>query len=216
MTSLNQPIGILGGTFDPIHDGHLRTAIELQSALNLKEVRFIPCFEPVHRSKPFASSVDRLTMVQRAIENEPTLTVDTCEIDRAGPSYTIDTLEFLRKKFPNTPLCLILGLDALLSFPSWHRYQDIFSLAHLIVVHRPQYHLPEAGAVSDLLEERLQKNSDALHETLAGKIVLQPVTLLDISATDIRKQITTGKNPRFLLPDSVLNYILEHKVYHLK
>lgn len=213
MSQHTQPIGILGGTFDPIHFGHLRTALELQQALDFSEVRLIPCYQPVHRKRPIASPEQRLAMAQLAIESEPALTVDTCEIERKGPSYTIDTLTRLRENFPETPLCLIMGIDALLSFSSWHRWQDILQCAHLVVVHRPQYHLPQAGIIADLLKQRLQKNTHALHDSLAGYIVLHPVTPLEISATDIRKQIAMGKNPRYLLPNHVYQYIQDHGVY---
>ncbi len=215
MHSLSQPIGIFGGTFDPIHFGHLRTALELYQALELAEVRLIPCYLPVHRKTPVASAKHRLAMVRAAIEGETALTVDDCEIQRKGFSYTIDTLEFLHQKFPSTPLCFIMGIDALLGFPSWQRFEDILKLSHLVIVHRPQYHLPQTGIVTDLLKQRLKHGAAALHESLAGNIVLHPVTPLEISATDIRKQIAADKNPRFLLPDAVYRYIVQHGVYSI-
>lgn len=215
MHYLQQAIGILGGTFDPIHFGHLRTALELHQALDLAEVRIIPCFQPVHRKSPTATPEQRLDMARRAIESEPALRVDDCEIKRKGPSYTIDTLIGLRKELPETPLCVIMGIDALLHFPSWHRWEEILQLAHLIVVHRPQYHLPQTGIVADLLKQRLKQSPTVLHETIAGNIVLQPVTPLEISATDIRKQIAMGRNPRYLLPNNVYKYIQEHGVYSI-
>lgn len=215
MHTLQQPIGIFGGTFDPIHFGHLRTALELYQAYELAEVRLIPCFQPVHRKSPTASPAHRLAMVTTAIANEPALQVDDCEIRRQGPSYTIDTLEALRLKFPQNPLCLIMAIDALLGFPSWHRWEDILKLAHLIVAHRPQYHIPTTGIVADLLKQRLKQYPTALYEAMAGNIILHPVTPLEISATDIRKQITAGLNPRYLLPDAVYQYIKQHGVYSI-
>ncbi len=215
MAHIQQPIGILGGTFDPIHFGHLRTALELHQALELAEVRLIPCYQPVHRKLPVASPEHRLAMAQCAIAGESALKVDDCEIQRAVPSYTIDTLELLHKKLPTTPLCLIMGIDALLGFPSWHRWEDILKLAHLLIAHRPQYQLPQNGIVADLLKQRLKHSAAALQECLAGNIVLHPVTPLEISATDIRKQIAMGRNPRYLLPDSVYEYIQQHGVYSI-
>lgn len=215
MYQLQQAIGILGGTFDPIHFGHLRTALELCQALDLAEVRLIPCYQPVHRKLPIATPEQRLAMVKQAIEGEKSLRVDDCEIKRKVPSYTIDTLTDLHKKLPETPLCLIMGIDALLGFPSWHRWDEILNLAHLVIAHRPQYHLPQTGIVADLLKHRLKQSSSALHECLAGNIVLHPVTPLEISATDIRKQIAMGRNPRYLLPNRVYDYIQEHGVYSL-
>lgn len=213
MSQLHKPIGILGGTFDPIHFGHLRTALELYQSLDLHEVRLIPCYQPVHRKLPVASPEQRLAMVRCAISGEPALKVDQCEIQRKGPSYTVNTLEILHKKLSHTPLCLIIGIDALLGFASWHRWEEIIKLAHLIIVHRPHYHLPRTGVIADLLKHRLKQTAAALHESLAGNIILHPVTSLEISATDIRKQFVMGKNPRYLLPDSVYSYIHEHGVY---
>lgn len=215
MQKLQQAIGILGGTFDPIHFGHLRTALELYQALTLAEVRIIPCYQPVHRKLPIATPEQRLAMVERAVEFEPALIVDNCEIERKGPSYSIDTLELLRKNRPDTPLCLIIGIDALLGFPSWHRYEEILEIAHLVIAHRPNYQLPTNGVVADLLKHRLKKNPNSLHNCLAGNILFHPVTPLEISASDIRRQISIGKNPRYLLPDSVYKYIQQHGIYSL-
>ena len=215
MYHLQQAIGILGGTFDPIHFGHLRTALEIHQVLDLAEVRLIPCYQPVHRKMPVASPEQRLAMVECAIADEPALKAENCEILRKGPSYTIDTLEILHEKLPHTPLCLIMGIDALLSFPSWNRWEEILKLAHLVVVHRPQYQLPQAGIVADLLKQRLKHNPTEIHGCLAGNIFLQPVTALEISATDIRKQIAAGRNPRYLLPASVYRYIQQHGVYSI-
>jgi nicotinate-nucleotide adenylyltransferase len=213
---MQKPIGILGGTFDPIHFGHLRMALELYQALDLKEVRLIPTFQPVHRKVPVATPAQRLAMVKKAIEHEPALIVDACEIMREGPSYTIDTLKALHKKLPQTPLCLIMGIDALLNFPSWHKWEDILKLAHLVVAHRPQYQLLETGTVASLLKQRLTDNPANLHKSQGGSIFLHPVTPLEISSTDIRKQIAGGRNPRYLLPNSVYNYIKQHGTYSIR
>jgi nicotinate-nucleotide adenylyltransferase len=209
MHHLQQPIGILGGTFDPVHFGHLRAALELHQAMDLAEVRLIPCYQPVHRKLPVASPEQRLAMVRKAVKTEPALRVDDCEIRRKGPSYMVDTLKILHKKMPHTPLCLIMGIDALLNFPGWHKWEEILTLTHLIVAHRPQYQLPQTG------KERLKHHSTSLHDSLAGHILLHPVTPLEISSTDIRKQISTDRNPRYLLPDSVYDYIKQHGTYSL-
>jgi nicotinate-nucleotide adenylyltransferase len=215
MPTLQRAIGILGGTFDPIHFGHLRMALELYQALDLAEVRLIPCFEPVHRKRPIASPEQRLAMVHKAIDSETALRVDDCEIQRKGPSYTIDTLMELDSKLPQTPLCIIMGIDALLNFPSWHKWEEILTRAHLVVAHRPQYHLPQTGTVAKLIKERLTQHAIDLHKQAAGCIFLHPVTPLEISSTDIRKQIALGGNPRYLLPNSVYNYIKEQGTYHI-
>jgi nicotinate-nucleotide adenylyltransferase len=213
MHNPHQAIGILGGTFDPIHFGHLRMALELYQALDLAEVRIIPCYQPVHRKLPVATPEQRLAMVRTAIESEPALCVDACEIERKGPSYTIDTLKTLRATRPKTPLCVIMGIDALLGFPSWHRWEEILTMAHLIVAHRPQYQLPTTGIVAELLKDRLTHKAADIHATLAGHILLHPVTALEISSTDIRKQFAMAGNPRYLLPHSVYNYIKQHGTY---
>src|SRR6185437_7874331 len=129
-----------------------------------------------HRKSPIASPEQRLEMVRCAIDDEPALKVDDCEIARKGPSYFIDTLKILRQTFSQTPLCLIMGIDAFLGFPSWHCYQEILSLTHLVIAHRPQYHIPSSGIITLLLKERLKHNPIALHESLGGYIVLHPVT----------------------------------------
>ncbi len=215
MLPLQPPIGLLGGTFDPIHFGHLRTALELRQALDLVEVRLVPCYQPVHRKLPVASPEHRLAMVRCAIDDEPALKLEECEIVRQGPSYMIETLEELKSKIPATPLCLIMGIDALLNFTSWHRWQSILELAHLVIAHRPQYQLPKTGLIADLLKQRLTSHPLALHQTEAGSILLHPVTPLEISATDIRRQIASGRNPRYLLPDAVYHYILQQGVYSI-
>lgn len=215
MYHLQQAIGIFGGTFDPIHFGHLRSALELHQALDLAEVRLIPCYQPVHRKLPIATPEQRLAMVYRAVEGEPAFRVDECEIQRRSPSYMIDTLETIRENLPHTPLCLIMGIDALLGFPSWHRFEDILKLVHLVIAHRPQYHLPHTGTVADLLKQRSKHSPTFLHDSLAGNILLHPVTPLEISATDIRKQIAMRRSPRYLLPESVYQYIEEHGVYSI-
>jgi nicotinate-nucleotide adenylyltransferase len=215
MHQLEQPIGILGGTFDPIHMGHLRMALELHDALSLAKVHIIPCLQPVHRKLPAATAEQRMAMVKCAISNEPALIADDREIRRNGPSYMIDTLLDVRKELPNSPLCLIVGIDAFLGFASWHRYQDILDIAHIVVAHRPQYQLPASGVITDLVKNKRQTDTAYIHHHLAGGLLLWPITALDISATDIRKQIAMGKNPRYLLPDEVYQYIKQHGVYSL-
>lgn len=212
---LLQPIGILGGTFDPIHMGHLRMAIELQGAFNLSKVHIIPCLQPVHRKLPSASAEQRLAMVKCAVAHEPSLIADDREIRRKGPSYMVDTLQQMREELPNTPLCLLLGIDAFLGFASWHRYNEILDIAHIVIAHRPQYQLPESGIIAEMVKKKRQTDTSFIHQHLAGGILLWPVTALDISATDIRKQIAMGKNPRYLLPDDVYQYIQQHGVYNL-
>jgi nicotinate-nucleotide adenylyltransferase len=213
MSSLKKSIGILGGTFDPVHFGHLRAALEIQQALDLSEVRLVPCFQPVHRPWPTASPLHRLTMLQLAVNNEPRLQVDDCEIQQQTASYTVDTLETLKMRLPEAPLCLIMGMDAFAEFPNWHRCQDILRFAHLIVIERPSYSLAAGNKAAALLEKHGATDFSTLQKKQAGCILLQRISLLDISATQIRQQMAQRKSPRYLLPDSVYDYILKHQIY---
>jgi nicotinate-nucleotide adenylyltransferase len=215
MHQTQQAIGILGGTFDPIHLGHLRLAIEIHDALDLARVHVIPCYRPVHRKLPVASPEQRLAMVTCAVHDEPSLFVDDREIRRKNPSYMIDTVLDIRKEMPDTPLCLLVGIDAFLGFTSWHRWQEILEEVHIVVAHRPQYQLPDTGMTADLLKERLRQDPSYIHQYKAGKILLRPITQLEISASDIRKQIAMGRNPRYLLPDRVYDYLQQHGTYSI-
>ena len=215
MQKTHHAIGILGGTFDPIHLGHLRMGLELYAALNLNKVHIVPCYQPVHRKMPEATPEQRLEMVQAAVMGENAFFADDREIRRGGPSYMIDTLAAFRKEMPDTSLCLLVGIDAFLNLPSWGRWMDIFEYAHVIVAHRPQYHLPETGLIADLIKARIQHKTNYIHENLAGGIFLLPITALEISASDIRKQIAMERNPRYLLPDEVYRYIKQHSTYSI-
>lgn len=216
MHTTHKAIGILGGTFDPIHLGHLRMAIELCDALDLAKIHIVPTYCPTYRKQPVATPDQRLAMVKCAVEGEPELIADDREIRRQGPTYTIDTLLDMRKEMGDVPLCLLVGIDAFLGFPSWHRWEEILDHAHIIVAHRPHYHLSDTGIVSDLLKQRLQHEIAYIHEHLSGGILLRPITALEISATDIRKQIAMGKNTRYLLPDRVYEYIKKHGTYSIE
>lgn len=215
MYQTHKAIGVLGGTFDPIHMGHLRMALELYEALDLSKVHIIPCYQPVHRKLPIAPPLQRLAMVKCAIASESALYADVREIERKKPSYMIETLLEMRDELPSIPLCLLVGIDAFLGFSGWYRWKEILNLAHIIVAHRPNYQLPATGTICDLIKERLQQEIAYIHENLAGGILFRPITSLDISASDIRKQIAMGRNPRYLLPDSVYDYIKEHGIYSI-
>ncbi len=215
-SQITAPIAFLGGTFDPIHWGHLSIALEIQRSYLLTEVQFIPCWQPVHRDTPLASPKERLEMLNLAIKDEPSFKIEDCEIKRQGPSYTIDTLIFLREKFPHTPLCLILGADAWTGFATWHHYEEILNLAHLIIAARPAYPLPTTGKLANLLEQHQKRDAAALHNSLAGNIIVHSLSAIDISATVIRNQIALGQNPETLLPKNVYEYILAHHLYESK
>jgi len=206
-------IGIFGGTFDPIHFGHLRTAFELQQALELSELRFVPAGDPPHRDAPLADAGLRLAMVRAAIAGQPGFTVDDREVRRDGPSYTVSTLVELREEAPQRPVCLVVGMDAFLGMDRWHQWREILRLAHVAVAHRPGWRAPTEGALGQLLGERGTNRVADLRDEPAGRIFVHPVTQLEISSTDLRDIIVSGRDPRYLVPDAVRDIIRETGCY---
>lgn len=209
-------VGILGGTFDPIHHGHLRMAEDLADCLQLDEIRFIPAANPPHKQAPTTSAEDRAQMVQLAISNNPRFKLDARELHREGASYTIDTLLSLRAELGESPaLCLIMGSDAFAEFDSWHRWQEILGLCHLVLVERPHVGLAEAlrPALQTLLRECYAEQPAQLAASASGLITIQRITALDISATGIRSHLANGRSIRYLLPDAVMSYIQTNKLY---
>jgi nicotinate-nucleotide adenylyltransferase len=207
------PIGIFGGTFDPIHFGHLRTGFELLQVLRLEELRFVPAGNPPHRDVPLAEADVRLAMVRAAIEGQPGFVVDDREVRRRGPSYTVTTLSEVRDEFPGSPLCLVVGMDAFLGLPRWHQWREILGFAHVAVAHRPGWHTPTAGPLGELLVECGTSDVGELHGALAGRIFVHPVTQLEISSTDLRNIIVSGRDPRYLVPDAVRDIIRQTGCY---
>jgi nicotinate-nucleotide adenylyltransferase len=207
------PIGIFGGTFDPIHFGHLRTAFELLQALRLSEMRFMPAGNPPHREVTIATPEQRLAMVQAATQGQRGFTVDDREIRREGLSYSVDTMRTLRADFPDRSLCLIVGMDAFLGLPKWHQWRELLELAHLVVAHRPGWRAPSMGPLGELLVDRGTGRIGDLHESRAGCIYIHAVTQLEISSTELRKMIAAGKDPRYLMPDAVRTIIEETGCY---
>ncbi|MHA7841530.1 MAG: nicotinate-nucleotide adenylyltransferase [Gammaproteobacteria bacterium] len=208
------PITILGGTFDPIHYGHLRMALEIQQALELPSIRFVPCQQPVHKSHAHATVKQRLAMLELALQHWPTFTVDTREITRSSPSYMIHTLRSLRQEEgPHTPLILIMGADSFQQLHTWYEWENLLTEGHFVLTSRPGYTLPTEGPLLPLLQNNLTDNPLLLHQQPAGAIYCQPITHLDISSSAIRSQCQEGYNPCFLLPDRVLNYINNAQLY---
>lgn len=208
-----KPLGLFGGTFDPIHFGHLRTAFELLQVLALGELRFVPAGNPPHRDVPLVEAELRLAMVRAAIASQPGFTVDDREVRRVGPSYTVTTLAELRAEAPLRPLVLVVGMDAFLGLPTWHHWRDILQHAHLGVAHRPGWRAPTSGTLGELLQELGTDRVADLHETPAGRIFVHPVTQLEISSTDLRNIILSGRDPRYLVPDTVRDIIRETGCY---
>ncbi|MBV8497544.1 MAG: nicotinate-nucleotide adenylyltransferase [Gammaproteobacteria bacterium] len=208
-----QPIGIFGGTFDPVHCGHLRTAFELWQELKLAEVRFLPTGTPPHRERLQASPELRLKMVQAAVAGQPGLVVDDREVRRSGLSYSVDTLTELRREYPRRSLCLLLGMDAFLGLPTWHRWRELLTLAHIVVAHRPGWRAPTTGPLGEVMVDHGTGAIAALHEESAGRVYVRAVTQLEISSTELRALIVAGRDPRYLVPDAVRQIILETRCY---
>ncbi len=188
-------------------------ALEVQQALGLSEVRFIPCHRPPHRDPADAVPEVRLAMLQLAVAGQPGFVVDTREFDRDGPSYTVDTLASLRCELPDEPLCLMMGMDAFASLAGWSRWDRILELAHIVVFHREGFALPELGPLVGFFSEHHVTDSAILKSCPAGHIWVQDVTPLAISATAIRAATAQGRSVRYLAPDDVLAYIQSHEVY---
>ncbi len=213
-------LGILGGTFDPLHVGHLRLAIEAREALGLAGVSLVPAGNPALRDAPRGTPQDRLSMVERALASLPGCSVDPAEVQAAtanpAPSYTVDTLLRLRARHgPQRALVLLLGADAFARLESWHRWRELFGLAHIAVATRPGHEL-KVGAGDTALdaEFRTRKGAAAdLAAAPAGRIVPFAITALEISATAIRERLARGLSVRHLVPDPVLDYIETHQLY---
>lgn len=219
LTPHRKAIGLLGGTFDPIHFGHLRLAEELAEALDIDQVRFIPAGNPPHRGEPRAEARHRLEMARRAVAGNPRFVLDEREISKDGPSYSVDTLAELRVELPaDTPLVLFMGSDAFLGLTTWHEWRRLFDLAHIAVAHRPGFSpslwedaLPDT--LRRQLTKRISEQPDELAQAPAGRVFLHAITQLDISASQIRDRCLRGKSLRYLLPDSLIDYINENHLY---
>ncbi len=203
-------IGVYGGTFDPVHFGHLRTALEVKECFALDEIRLIPCSQPPHRELPLTSPEKRLEMLELAVNNQQRMLIDSRELERHGYSYMIDTLKSLRNEISNNSLLLFIGTDAFEGLMGWHQWQQLFDYSHIVVMSRPNYQQP---MLSDFLSSKLTENKENLKSRKSGYLFFQAVTQLDISATAIRNIIATGLNPGFLLPESVIDFIKRNKLY---
>ena len=212
------PLGVFGGTFDPVHYGHLRLAEEAADALSLERVRWIPAGQPLLRDAPRVGPTQRLDMVRLAISGNPRFELDPAEVIAEQASFTVPTLERLRQTVcsPDRPLVLLVGADAFAGMAGWHRWERLFELAHVAVAHRPGYavdakYLPPA--LADVFQRRFCDNPRLLPDSPAGHIVMFAMTPLDISATKIRSLLSKGLSARYLMPDSVIAHIHDHRFY---
>ena len=199
-----EPVVVLGGTFDPVHIGHLRVALEAAEALGAP-VRLMPAHVPPHRPRPVANAAQRVAMLRAALAGQARLQLDTRELDRSEPSYTVDTLRQMRTEFgASRPLILLLGADAFAGLPTWHCWRELFDLAHIAVMTRPGHdaRLP-ADLDTEVVARRAQSAAD-LRATPSGKVLHLPVTPLEISASAVRAVLAAGRNPRWLIPDALL------------
>ncbi|EFM2062570.1 nicotinate-nucleotide adenylyltransferase [Escherichia coli] len=206
---------LFGGTFDPVHYGHLKPVETLANLIGLTRVTIIPNNVPPHRPQPEANSVQRKHMLELAIADKPLFTLDERELKRNAPSYTSQTLkEWRQEQGPDVPLAFIIGQDSLLNFPTWYEYETILDNAHLIVCRRPGYPLEMAQPqYQQWLEDHLTHNPEDLHLQPAGKIYLAETPWFNISATIIRERLQNGESCEELLPESVLTYINQQGLY---
>jgi nicotinate-nucleotide adenylyltransferase len=199
---MTRPLAILGGTFDPIHNAHLRVAWEAAEFLDA-DVRLLPASVPPHRDQPIASAEQRTALVRAALAGQDRLTLDTRELRREGPSYTIDTLLDLRAEIgAERPLVLLVGADAFAELSTWHRWRELFDLAHIGVLTRPGHGGTPPTELRTKIASRRCASAAALRESAAGRVLQIPVTPLDISASQVRDLLAAGREPRYLMPDA--------------
>lgn len=211
-------IGILGGTFDPIHNGHIRLALEAQKQFELGQVRLIPVNIPPHRSVPAVSTEHRLAMMELAIANEPTLSVDLRELESEDISFTINTLKSLREEFADDTFCLIAGIDTFNKIDSWKDWQDLLDYAHIIVANRPETLTDKpTNDISPELQRWIEKHQITDHtllkNNLSGNIVFINIPMLDISSSMIRQLNSEHKSLKDLLPNTIQTYIKDNHLY---
>ncbi|MDC1437071.1 nicotinate-nucleotide adenylyltransferase [Gammaproteobacteria bacterium] len=207
-------IGILGGMFDPVHFGHLSTALAAQQDFSLDEVRLIPCHHPVHKDEPEVAAPHRIAMLHKATKPEKRLVVDVRECMRPGPSYMIKTLESLRTEYPNDRLFLLLGADAFNTLDSWKQWHRLFELAHIIVISRPGWDVDPSQAIQEYCADRTVSSFSEIGKNKNGKVLIYSFTPLEIASSEIRKLLKDNKSVRYLIPNKVIKYIKKHQLYN--
>jgi len=210
--------GIFGGTFNPVHWGHVKTALEIKQTAGFDRMLLVPCGIPPHRERPEVSADSRLAMLRLAISDYPELEIDDRELSREGPSYSVDTLQALHDEMPGKSLAMCIGADAFLGLHTWHRWQDIFELSHIVVAHRPGWSLGEKkddlpSPLRAEMSKRYVKDIMALNSKTAGLIIELDVEAIDISSSSIREKLHKNESITGLVPDNVEQYIDKHELY---
>jgi len=211
--SKNQAVALFGGTFDPVHYGHLRAAAEVAEQLKVSDFRLLPAGQPPHREGTWAEAHHRLAMLELALAPYPDLRVDDREIQRSGPSFMVDTLADLRSEVGSAPILLCVGQDAANDLNRWHRWRELFELAHLVIMARPLSQPRYPQDLGEMFDQRRVKRTRDLMDSPSGLVRHVEITQLAISSTDIRRQLASGRDPRFLLPATVLAYVRKHGLY---
>ncbi|MGB2144761.1 MAG: nicotinate-nucleotide adenylyltransferase [Porticoccaceae bacterium] len=210
----NMSVALLGGTFNPIHFGHLNLANCLVDYLQVESMRMIPCAIPPHRETPSVSAEQRLAMLQLAIDDHPLLTSDDLELRKSTPSYSIETVQQIRQQVgEETPLFFCIGMDSLLTIDSWHQWQQLLDYCHLAICPRPGYKLPIKGHLAEWIEQNLCDDIDRIKTLAQGCLHLCKIPLKDISSTAIRDSIKCAQSIDHLTPKSVVNFITKHSLY---
>ena len=213
VTPIIEPLALFGGTFDPVHYGHLRCADEARQKLNLNYLYLLPAGVPPHRAKPRTTTAQRLEMLKLAQQDFPHLKIDDRETRRSGPSYMVDTLQELRTEFPRRPLLLLVGQDVADDLHSWFQWKKLFSLAHIVILTRPGSNTQYQQELADQILPRLNFDVQKLCCSQAGGVLQLEVTSIDVSATMIKKFIRQGRSPKSMLPGAVLDYIYKNRLY---
>ena len=209
----SKAIGMLGGMFDPVHFGHLRTMLDVKQKLALHRLRVVPCAIPPHRASAQVSAQQRVDMLRLALSGEQGIEIDEQEIHRATPSYSYDTLVSLREELGEQPICLIIGMDAFKGLTTWYRWQELIKLCHIVVMTRPGWQVDDNAALQQFIEQHRADDVAMIHGRVAGCVYFCPVTGLDISSTKIRAYLQQGLSVRYLLPEEVREYIERNGLY---
>ncbi len=210
---ITKPLALLGGTFDPVHYAHLRCAEEVREKLGLETLYLLPAGHPPHRALPQASNSQRLEMLQLALAGFPRLQIDCRELHRDGPSYMVDTLQDLRNESSLRPLFLVIGQDAANHLQSWHRWQALFELAHIVIMTRPAVAPEYRPGVAKQIQQRLTEDVQTMVQSAAGSVLALEVTAINICATTIKSMLRLGRSPQAMLPGPVLDYINDQGLY---